>query len=102
MQDRPGSADWLLLAAGYQYFLGHHQTANELLDLSHTAGTSENNYAALGRIVTQDLDTQPTPTEIPVEPDALDVDAPDQVSADLEADSGELVLPPRAPEKSES
>lgn len=50
--ERPGSADRLLLAAAFQYFLGDEQMGSQLLALSRSAGVDQSSSAALGRIAT--------------------------------------------------
>jgi hypothetical protein len=47
LQDQPGSADRILLAASYQYFLGQDRIASDLLELAYSAGISQSTYEFL-------------------------------------------------------
>ncbi len=79
LQHRPGSADRLLLAAGYQFFLGRTQTAIELMELSRAAGISQSSYKALSRVATSRRDDPQTEfTKIPVNRKASRVNAADR------------------------
>ena len=95
LQDRPGSADRLLLTAAWQYFLGQNQTAVELVEMSHTAGISQHSYEALHRITTSRFDDRNTGSAgIPVSQRTADRDTPHQASASLPADPYQLIIPP--------
>ena len=95
LQHRPGSADRLLLAAGYQFFLGRTQTAVELMELSHAAGINENSYKALSKVATSRGDnTQPESIRIPANTKESSVNPPNSTSSSIPTKSSEVRVPP--------
>lgn len=51
LEQRPGSADRLLLAAAFQHFAGHSRNAADLVDLAQEAGADDNSCERLKTII---------------------------------------------------
>lgn len=61
LQNQPGSADRIFLAASYQYFLGQDRIASDLLDLAYSAGISQNTYEFLIAILQNNAEPNERP-----------------------------------------
>ena len=94
---RPGSADRLLLAAGFQYFLGNDQAGSDLLELSRAAGISRSHFEALERIATNPRDRTRANSAGPLAPrSSLEPDWSNQSSGNSTNDQFEAAVPPGA------
>ncbi|MCH2202573.1 MAG: hypothetical protein MK102_11430, partial [Fuerstiella sp.] len=93
LQDRPASADRLLLAAGYELFLGNGLAAQQFLELALSAGISQSSYETLAEISEihlqmQNSDLDPDHRQYP------SFKSPNRVSLGPATDPGELVSAP--------
>lgn len=61
LQDQPGSADRIFLAASYQYFLGQDRIASDLLELAYSAGISQSSYEFLNAILRNNAEPNERP-----------------------------------------
>ena len=95
LQHRPSSADRLLLAASYQFFLGRTQTAVELMELSRAAGLNEDSYKVLSKVATsRGNNTQPGSIRAPANTKGSSVNAPNSTSSSIPMKSSEVLVPP--------